>query len=59
MQILRVRDVKNKTGLSRSTIYLMMKNDCFPKQRKLGSRAVGWLLDDVDNWIKSRLENQV
>jgi prophage regulatory protein len=54
--ILRLPQVKSQTGLSRSTIYLRIAKGDFPKQIDLGGgRAVGWLADDVDNWIKQRL----
>ena len=46
-QILRLNDVKAKTGLSRSTIYLRMAEGTFPKKISLGSRAVGWINSEV------------
>ena len=53
--ILRLPQVKYHTGLSRSAIYQRITERSFPKQISLGSRAVGWLSSDVDNWIKQRL----
>ena len=53
--IQRLSAVQNKTGLSRSTIYSMMKNGEFPKNIKLGVRAVGWLDADIQAWIDSRI----
>ena len=41
-KILRLRAAKDWTGLSRSTIYLMMRAGTFPKNILLGARAVGW-----------------
>ena len=46
-KILRLSDVKAKTGLSRSTIYLRMAEGKFPQQISLGSRAVGWINSEV------------
>ena len=46
--------VEEFTGLSRYTIYRFMGEGTFPKQIKLGKRAVGWLVDDVNNWLASR-----
>jgi prophage regulatory protein len=55
-QILRLPQVKNQTGLSRSSIYLRISEGSFPKQVGLGGgRAVGWLESDIQNWIKQRL----
>ena len=54
--ILRLPVVIERTGLSRSTIYLMMSKDKFPSPIALGDRAVGWLMDDIDNWLNQRIE---
>jgi prophage regulatory protein len=55
-KILRLPQVKLQTGLSRSSIYLRIAEDKFPRQIYLGGgRAVGWLATDIDNWIKQQL----
>ena len=54
-QILRLNDVKAKTGLSGSTIYLRMAEGTFPKKISLGSRAVGWINSEVIEWIEQRI----
>ena len=54
--ILRLPEVKNRTGLSRSTIYLRMANSEFPHPISLGGRSVGWLEQDIDEWIVERIE---
>lgn len=53
MRILRLNAVISLTGLSRSTIYLLIKQGKFPKQVKLGERAVGWREVDVMAWLNS------
>lgn len=53
-RVLRLNDVKSKTGLSRSSIYLYIKEGCFPTGVKLGQRSVGWLESDIQAWIESR-----
>ena len=45
--ILRRKHVENRTGLSRSTIYLRIQEGTFPRPVSLGSRAVGWPSDEV------------
>lgn len=55
-RILRLPEVKRLTGLSRSSIYLRMANDEFPASISLGGRAVGWLEQDVHEWIVERIE---
>jgi len=54
-RILRLPDVKTRTGLSRSTIYALVKNECFPKYVSLGVRSVGWVESEVEAWIESRV----
>lgn len=55
-KILRLNEVKNVTGLSRSTIYLMIQRGEFPKNIPLNSfRAVGWLESEIQGWIESRI----
>lgn len=45
--ILRCNQVKDRTGLSRSTIYLRINEGTFPKPVKLGARAAGWPSTEV------------
>ena len=54
-QILRLGQVKAKTGLSRSSIYNFIKSAGFPQSVPLGLRAVGWLNEDINVWIESRV----
>lgn len=54
-KILRLKDVIEMTGLSRSTIYAEIAKDRFPKQVQLtGARSVGWHESSITNWISSR-----
>lgn len=52
-KLIRLPAVKEITGLSRSTIYA---DASFPKQVKIGERAVAWVEDEVRIWIESRIE---
>ncbi|MDH5368564.1 MAG: AlpA family phage regulatory protein [Gammaproteobacteria bacterium] len=55
--ILRLQDIKNITGFSRSTIYLRISEGLFPKPINLGSqRAVGWIEVEVNDWIEQRIQ---
>lgn len=56
-KVLRLPDVMELTGLSRSTIYAYMESGNFPKPIKLGARAVGWRQTDIDEWISSLSSN--
>ncbi len=52
---LRLPDVKARTGLSRSTIYLRVSEGKFPSPVALGGRAVGWVEAELDNWIEDQI----
>jgi len=54
--ILRLPAIKARTGLSRSTIYLRISKNEFPVPISLGGRAVGWLEEDVENWLAEKIE---
>lgn len=52
-KFIRLPEVKNKTGLSRSSIYLRMSNGEFPLSISLGGcRAIGWLESDIEQWLE-------
>lgn len=53
--IIRLPQVKQRTGLSRSTIYTLIKCGQFKAPISLGARAVGWLDSDVDEFISDRV----
>lgn len=53
-KFLRRPEVENLTGLSRSTIYLMISNGEFPKPVRIGRRAVAWRESTIQSWIDSR-----
>lgn len=52
-RFLRRPEVEILTGLSRSTIYLMISNGEFPKPVRIGRRAVAWRESAVRAWIDS------
>ncbi|HMM07884.1 MAG TPA: AlpA family transcriptional regulator [Paracoccus solventivorans] len=51
---LRCPQVRELTGLGRSTIYDKMKRNEFPHPRKLGARAVAWPESAIRSWLESR-----
>ena len=54
-RFLRRPEVTARTGLARSTIKVRMREGSFPKPLSLGSRAVGWIEAEVDEWIRQRI----
>ncbi|WP_410677503.1 AlpA family transcriptional regulator [Citrobacter braakii] len=57
-QLLRLRQVEEKTGLKRSQIYLYMKNGTFPHSIKIGLASVAWLESEIDEWISLKIANR-
>lgn len=53
-RVIREAECRQLTGICRTTRYLMEKDGKFPSRRKLGGRAVGWLLSEVSAWQQSR-----
>ena len=55
ISMLRLRQVKERTGLSRSGIYQRISEGTFPKQISLGARSVGWIESEIEGWIIDRI----
>ncbi len=55
-KILRLPAVKQLTQLSKASIYRLIHAGQFPCPVKLGQRAVGWHLDEIENWLAARFE---
>ncbi len=53
--ILRLPAVLGRTGLSRSTVYLMVSKNQFPAPVSLGERAVGWVESQIDLWVDEKI----
>ena len=51
-KVIRLPAVKDQTGLSRSSIYLRMSKGEFPQSISLGDRAIGWLEEDINQWLE-------
>ena len=68
IRIIRLNEVKKRTGYGRTSIYREMEEGTFPKSLKLGgplkdkntfdSSAVGWLEHEVDQWVQSIIEER-
>ena len=54
-RILRLPSVRERTGLSRSSIYLRISQGRFPRPISLGERAVGWLESEITEWVNRRI----
>jgi prophage regulatory protein len=53
--LLRLGEVKARTGLGRSRIYALCASNDFPRPVKLGERASAWVSTEIDAWIAARI----
>ncbi|ENI4488451.1 MULTISPECIES: AlpA family transcriptional regulator [Vibrio] len=51
MRFLKLKEVMEKTALSRSAIYRKMNDGEFPQSVSLGDRAVAWVESEVQDWV--------
>jgi prophage regulatory protein len=52
--ILRIGEVTRRVGLARATLYRYVSRGDFPAPVRLGSRASGWRLSEVLEWVQTR-----
>ena len=57
VRILKLKEVLTRTGLGKTTLYMLISNGDFPQQIPLGLRAVGWLESEIDAWILDKIES--
>lgn len=50
-RILRMPEVLERTGLSRSTIYRKMHEGTFPRQIEISKHCCGWRESSINRWI--------
>ena len=55
MKFLRISDLKEKVGLSRSQIYKLIADGDFPKQDKLGERISVWSESEIEEWMRRKV----
>ena len=53
-EILRFAAVKQATGLSRTTVWRLERAGLFPRRRQITPNTVGWLRQEISDWIASR-----
>jgi prophage regulatory protein len=55
VKILRIAQVRERTGLATSSIYKLISTGDFPKPVPLSERTVGWPEHEADRFITSRI----
>ena len=54
--LLTRREVEALVKLSRTRIYILMKENRFPRPIRVGMKAVRWRSEDLESWLASRPE---
>jgi prophage regulatory protein len=54
--LLRLPEVRRRTGLTTTEIYEAQKLGTFPQSVPIGTRTVGWVDAEVDGWIDGRIK---
>ena len=54
VRLLRFPAVRERVGLSRSTVWRLERRGEFPKHRRISANAVAWVDEEVMTWIRSR-----
>ena len=53
-RLLRREEVETRCGITRTTIYRLMRCDQFPEPIKVGPRAVRWPASEIESWLAGR-----
>lgn len=53
-RVIRINEVAKYVGLHRSTVYRLIDRKEFPAPIRLGPNSVGWLREEVDEWVVTR-----
>jgi prophage regulatory protein len=54
-ELWRIDTVVQRTGLSRSTVYALVKDGSFPRSVPLIGKTVAWDSREVEAWIEARI----
>ena len=55
VKLLRFPVVRERTGLSRSTIWRLERRGEFPKHHRIAPNIVAWSEQEISRWIEERL----
>ena len=57
-RFLRLPEVLNLVGVTRSTLYRWMEAGAFPRQISVGGNTVVWVESDVTKWMEDQITKQ-
>ena len=56
--LLKIQKVIELTTLSRSTIYRLVESGKFPRPVKLTTRTIGWVEEEVRDFLQEKIDNR-
>lgn len=56
LRLIRLAEVKRRSGMSTSTIYRWMSQGKFPRSRSIGGHIAVWSEQEIDDWICAKFE---
>jgi len=56
--LLKIQKVIEITTLSRSTIYRLVESGKFPRPVKLTTRTIGWVEEEVRDFLQEKIDNR-
>ncbi|HAT1681645.1 TPA: AlpA family phage regulatory protein [Klebsiella oxytoca] len=57
-RLVREAERKRMTGLSRSTVWRLEREGCFPTRKHTGKNSCGWLLSELLLWMYDRTSDK-
>lgn len=54
-RLIRVREVLEKVGLGKTTVYALIKAGEFPQPRKVGHASL-WVESEIEGWVRNVAE---
>ncbi|AXF14798.1 helix-turn-helix transcriptional regulator [Paraburkholderia caledonica] len=54
-KIIRIATVIERTGLSKTFIYKMIRRGEFPPSVRIAPRYAGWVESEVNSWLNERI----
>ena len=57
-KLIRIKDVMDRTGLARSTVYKYIGKGWLPEPIKFGTRISAWVEDEIDACIQELIKRR-
>lgn len=55
MRLIKLPEVMDKTGLGKTTVYKLLKENAFPVPVTLIGKSKAWVDYEVEEWIEERI----